>query len=70
MDVSASEVVRSPNPNTPWMWVHLLEFELVRGNGNSKTIEDEETRACGSLIDGPDVPILELLFILSRHLLV
>ena len=36
----------------PWLWIDLLELNLVRGNGFAVFVEDEESSASRALVDG------------------
>lgn len=36
--------------------IELFEFDLVLGYWIADSIEDEEPRARGAVVDGPDVP--------------
>lgn len=53
--------------HVPRLGVHLFELDLVGGDGDSESIEDEEASACGTLVDGANVPRLELGFILLGY---
>ena len=48
----------------PRMWIHLLELHLVGCDWSAGSVEDEEACACGSLVNGSDEPLLELLFVI------
>lgn len=50
------------------MRVHLLELDLMQGDGDSKAIKNQEARACGPLIDGTNVPVLQFFLVLLRYM--
>ena len=38
--------------NVPWMGVHLLELNLVGGNGDAIFVKDQESGTGRTLVDG------------------
>lgn len=51
----------------PRLGIHLLEFDLMRNYRRPPTIEDEETRAGGSLVDRSNIPLLRFLVLCLCH---
>lgn len=52
------------------MRVHLFKFNLMRSDGDSEAIEDQEACTGGTLIDGSNEAVLQLLFVLQRYFFV
>lgn len=53
-----SKVLGFLDLHSPWLWVVLLEFNLVGSNWLAFSVEDQESCACSSLIDGADVGLV------------
>ena len=51
--------------NKPRLVVDLVKFRLIRSDGNTGTVEDDETRAGGTLVNGTDEPALEEIIALT-----
>ena len=52
------------------MRIYLLELHLMRCDWSAGAIENQETRACRSLVDGANEELLELIFILAWDLII